>query len=183
MPSLWCLLLLSPVFFLSHHNSSVVFHQTTVHNNRCLPNHRSILHGVIAFTSEQTLLSYPQFPSLPTSSQVELVPIHVSFGCDTILLVIVWWLCFSGVVRGPLSLDSSWHPHLPASASCTQSTSSFQTSLSNEVLLFLIKTSFISCALTICTCLFQTIIIPRVLTGRRAKGVMQKVLFGSVLCS
>ena len=70
-----------------------------------VPHHHN---GVIAFTSEQTLLSYPQFPSLPTSSQVELVPIHISFGCDTILLVIVWCLlCFSGVVRGPLSLDSS----------------------------------------------------------------------------
>jgi len=73
-----------------------------------VPHHHN---GVIAFTSEQTLLSYPQFPSLPTSSQVELVPIHISFGCDTILLVIVWCLlCFSGVVRGPLSLDSSWYP-------------------------------------------------------------------------
>jgi len=79
MPSLWCLLLLSPVFFLSHH----VFHQTTVHNNRCFWNHRSILHGVIAFTSEQTVLSHLQFPSLPTSFRVELLPIHVSFGCDT----------------------------------------------------------------------------------------------------
>ena len=36
-------------------------------------------------------------------------------------------------------------PNLPASTSCTQSTSSFQTSLSNEVLLFQIKSSFISC--------------------------------------
>ena len=38
-------------------------------------------------------------------------------------------------------------------------------------------------ALTTHTCLFQTIVIPCVLTGRPAKGVMQKVLCGSVLCS
>jgi len=60
--------------------------------------------------SFKALLSYPHFPSLPTSSGEELLPIHVSFGCDTIWLVIGWWLCFSGVVRGPLSLDISWYP-------------------------------------------------------------------------
>jgi len=70
-------------------------------------NHWSILHGVTAFTSEQTVLSHPQFPSLPTSFRVELLPIHVSFGCDTIWLVAGCWLCFSGAVRGSLSLDSS----------------------------------------------------------------------------
>jgi len=46
-------------------------------------------------------------------------------------------------------------PNLPASTSCTQSTSSSQTSLSNEVLLFLVKTSFISCPLTMHTCLLN----------------------------
>jgi len=34
--------------------------------------------------SFKALLSYPYFPSLPTSFRVELLPIHVSFGCDTI---------------------------------------------------------------------------------------------------
>ena len=61
--------------------------------------------------------------------------------------------------------------------------SSFQTSLSNKILLFLIKTSFISCSLAMHTCLFRTIVIPGVLTGRPAKGVMRKVLFGSASCS
>ena len=110
MPSLWCLLLLSPVCFLSHHDSLCCVPSDRLRNNRCLVNHWSILHGVISFTLAQTLLSCPQFPSLPTSFRVELLPIHVSFGCDTIWLVIGWWLCFSGVVRGPLSLDSSWYP-------------------------------------------------------------------------
>ena len=110
MPSLWCLLLLLPVCFLSHHDSLCCVPSDRLRNNRCLVNHWSILHGVISFTLAQTLLSCPQFPSLPTSFRVELLPIHVSFGCDTIWLVIGWWLCFSGVVRGPLSLDSSWYP-------------------------------------------------------------------------
>jgi len=116
MPFLWhlpfgvcCCFCLS----VSYHSrsESVVFHQTTVHNNRCLPNHQSILHGVIAFTSEQTLLSHPHFPSLPASFGGELFPIYVSSSCDTSGLVIGWWLCFLGVVRGPLSLDNSWYPH------------------------------------------------------------------------
>jgi len=100
--SLWlCLLLLPLVCFLSHYATSGVFHQTGYNNRIGHNHHRSIL---------QSAVSYPHFPSLPTSFRVELLPIHVSFGCDTIWLVIGYWLCFSGVVRGPLLLDSSWYP-------------------------------------------------------------------------
>jgi len=126
---------------VSHHivTASVVFHQT-----HCTTTDRATTIN----PSFKALLSCPHFPSLPTSSGEELLPIHVSF----VVTQFDWSL-----------VGGRDAPNLPASTSCAQSTSSSLTSLSNEVLLFLIKTSFMSCPHL---CFLEPSQSPRTLKGR-----------------
>jgi len=69
----WCCFHLS----LSYHIMMVpvVFHQT---------DYTITDRAATIDPSFKALLAYPHFPSLPTSFGKELLPIKVSFGCDTI---------------------------------------------------------------------------------------------------
>jgi len=176
MPSLWCLLLLSPVCFLSHQSA---FHQTTVHNNRCWwllthpPWWDSFYLGAVIILST---LSIPSFG-------VEMLPIHICSSCDTSWLVIGWWLCFSGVVRGPLPLDSSLPPIFQPVHPVHNLLQAFRPLF--RMKFFSFRSSLLSFHVPVSynthLCFLEPSQSPRVPKGRRVKGVMQKVLLGSVL--
>ena len=147
--SLWlCLLLCSYVCFPLQ--SLPVFHQmeSQTTTDGC-KNHSSILGHwwqMIVFASGPGLLFHPQFSSLATSLQ------ELSCCQSTSIPVVtkVDWLVVGGHACWE-QLNQRWTacdaPNLPVRTLCAQSTSSFQTTLLNEILLFQIKSSFISCPL------------------------------------
>ena len=114
MPSLWCLLLMSPVFFLSHQWTSVVFHQTDCATT-------DVCRTIDPSSMDQLLLPRSRHRYLTT--ELSHAPsIYVYSGHDNwfyfylrigSLTLIIGWLKLWGTVGFPIPHgDSSMYPSL-----------------------------------------------------------------------
>jgi len=175
--SLWlCLLLLPPVCFLSHYDSLCCVPSDRLQQQRMDRNHPgSILQSTV-------ILSTSSIPSNLLWSWVVTNPRFFWLWHNLIGYCLVVMLLGSSqrssLVR-QLVIPPIFQPvHLVHNL-----LTAFRPLFRMKFFSFLSRLLSFHVPLQHTPVLSGTIIIPRVLTGRRAKGVMQKILFGSVLCS